>query len=180
MKRSNLERHYRLLHSSSLDKYKEHTREAKLESLKRNYRTQTNIFTRIVNESRDVTLTSYKLSHLLASRMRPCTDGEILKQGILLFTENCCPTSTQKATKLQLSNDTVTRRVECISNDLREQLMSESKNFVSYSIALDGTKDIADIEQLAFSFAELSLILPSPKNFILFALFMVRLRVLRS
>ncbi|XP_076330085.1 general transcription factor II-I repeat domain-containing protein 2-like [Tachypleus tridentatus] len=122
----------------------------------------------------DVTLTSYKLSHLLASRMRPYTDGEILKQGILLFTENCCPTSTQKATKLQLSNDTVTRR-ECISNDLREQLMSESKNFVCYSIALDGTKDIANIEQLAFSFAELSLILPSPKNFFLFALFMVRL-----
>ena len=150
MKRSNLERHYLSLHSSTLDKYKEHAREAKLESLKRNYQTQIKIFKGTVTESRDVTLTSYKLSHLLASRMRPYTDGEILKQGILLFTENCCPTSTQKAMKLQLSNDTVTKRVECISNDLRQQMMSESKNFVCYSIALDGTKDIADIEQLAF------------------------------
>lgn len=150
MKRSNLERHHRSLHSSSLDKYKEHARKAKLESLKRNYQTQTKMFTRALTESRDLTLTSYKLSHLLASHMRPYTDGEILKQGILLFTESCCPTSTQKARKLQLSNDTVTRRVECISNDLRQQLTIESNNFVCYSIALDGTKDIADIEQLAF------------------------------
>ena len=60
--------------------------------------------------------------------MKPYSDGEIMKQGIVTFATECCSTSIQlKAKKLQLNNDTVTRRVECISNDQQEQLLRQSK-----------------------------------------------------
>ena len=50
---------------------------------------------------------------------------------------------------MQLSNDTVTRRIECLSNDQRDQLLHKSKNFVYYTLALDTSKDFTDTEQLA-------------------------------
>ena len=73
-------------------------------------------------------MASYKLSHLLTRNMKPYLDGEIMKQAIVVFAEECCSTNIQlKAEKLQLSNDTVTRRVECISNDQNDQFLDKSK-----------------------------------------------------
>ena len=73
-----------------------------------------------------------------------------MKQAIVIFAEECCSASIQlKAKKLQLSNDAVTRRIECVSNDQRDQLLHKSKNFVYYSLALDTSKDFTDTEQLA-------------------------------
>ena len=65
----------------------------------------------------------------------------MVNQVIVTFAEECCSASIQlKAKKLQPSNDTVTRRIECISNDQRDQLLHESKNFVYYSV--DTSKDL--------------------------------------
>ena len=51
-----------------------------------------------------------------------------MKQAIFMFAKKCCSTSIQlKAKKIQLNNDTVTRRVECISNDQQKQLLRQSK-----------------------------------------------------
>uniref|UniRef100_H2Y8M5 HAT C-terminal dimerisation domain-containing protein n=1 Tax=Ciona savignyi TaxID=51511 RepID=H2Y8M5_CIOSA len=67
-----------------------------------------------------------------------------------MFKAKCCSSAIhQKAKKLQLSNTTITRRIECISNDQRDQLLEKSKQFVCYSVALDSSKDITDTEQLA-------------------------------
>ena len=102
------------------------------------------------NKSEEMTQTSYKVSHLLACNMKPHSDGKIMKQAIVIFAEECCSTSIQlKAKKLQLSNDAVTRRIECISNDQRDQLFLQSKNFVYYSVALNTSKDFAHTKQLA-------------------------------
>ena len=82
--------------------------------------------------------------------MKPYSDDEIIKQAIVMFAEVCCSASIQLiAKKLQLSNDTVTRRIECIPNDQRDQLLHKLKNFVYYSVALDTSKDFTDTEQLA-------------------------------
>uniref|UniRef100_H2YAK2 DUF4371 domain-containing protein n=1 Tax=Ciona savignyi TaxID=51511 RepID=H2YAK2_CIOSA len=100
-------------------------------------------------ESEDITKTSYKVSHLLARNMKTYSDGEIMKQAILTFATECCSSAIQqKAKKLQLSNTTITRRIECISNDQRDQLLEKSKQFVCYSVALDSSKDITDTEHL--------------------------------
>ncbi|XP_076820935.1 general transcription factor II-I repeat domain-containing protein 2-like [Clavelina lepadiformis] len=81
--------------------------------------------------------------------MKPYSDGEIMKQAIVTFATECCSSAIQqKAKKLQLSNTTVTRRIECISNDQHDQLLEKLKNFVYYSFALDSSKDFTDTEQL--------------------------------
>ena len=73
-----------------------------------------------------------------------------MKQAIVMFTQECCSASIQlKAKKLQLSNDMITRRIECVSNDQHDELLHKSKNFVYYSVALDTSKDFTDTAQLA-------------------------------
>ena len=82
--------------------------------------------------------------------MKPYAVGEIMKQAIVILAEECCSASIQlKAKKLQLNNNTVTRRIESRSNDQRDQLLHKSKNFVYYSVALDTSKDFTVTEQLA-------------------------------
>ena len=73
-----------------------------------------------------------------------------MQQGIVTFATECCSSAIQqKAKKLQLSNNAVTWRIECTSNDQHDQLLKKSKNFVCYSVALDSSKDFTDTEQLA-------------------------------
>jgi len=64
-----------------------------------------------------------------------------------MLTEDCCTSSIQlKAKKLQLSSDTVA----CISNDLHDQFLNESRDLVLFTlIALDSTKGITDMKPLA-------------------------------
>ena len=133
VKSFNVERHYKI-HSAKYDCYRGESRKRKLESLKSARKQQTSMFK--CNESEEIAKTSYKVSHLLACNMKPYSDGEIMKQAIVIFAEECCSASIQlKAKKLQLSNDTVTRRIECASNDQRDQLLHKSKNFVYYRVS---------------------------------------------
>ena len=79
-------------------------------------------------ESEEIAKTSYKVSHLLPCNMKPYLDDEIMNQAIVIFAEECCSTSIQlKPKKLQLRDDTVTRRIKCISNDQHDQLLYKSK-----------------------------------------------------
>ena len=56
--------------------------------------------------------------------MKLYSDGEIMKQAIVIFAEECCFANIQvKAKKLQLSNDAVTRRIKCISNNQCDELL---------------------------------------------------------
>ena len=148
VKSFNIERHYKT-HSAKYDCYQGELRKKKLESLKSARNKQTNMF-KGSNESEEITKTSFKVSYLLAQNMKPYSDGELMKQAIVTFTTECGSSAIQqKAKKLQLSNTTVTRRIECISNDQHDQLLEKSKKFVYYSVALDSSKDFTDTEQLA-------------------------------
>ena len=74
---------------------------------------QMNMF-KFYNEFEELTVTSYKISHLLACYIKLYSDGEIMKQAIVTFAQECCSMNIQlKVQKLQLSNDIVTRRVKC-------------------------------------------------------------------
>ena len=148
VKSFNVERYYKT-HSKNYDCYQGESRKRKLESLTLARNKQTNMF-KASNESEDITKASYKVSHILALNMKPYSDGEIMKQAIVTFATECCSSAIQqKAKKLQSSNNAVTRRTECISNDQHDQLLEKSKNFVFYSVALDSSKDFTDTEQLA-------------------------------
>ncbi|KAI6660618.1 General transcription factor II-I repeat domain-containing protein 2-like [Oopsacas minuta] len=52
------------------------------------------------------------------------------------------------AQQLSLSDTPVMRRVESISSNINEQLLERARDFTSFSIAIDESKDIFDVEQL--------------------------------
>ncbi|XP_077301672.1 general transcription factor II-I repeat domain-containing protein 2-like [Arctopsyche grandis] len=59
-----------------------------------------------------------------------------------------CPDIKHKLENLSLSRRTVVRRIECIATNLKEQLLSVSKSFNWYSIAIDESNDQKDTAQL--------------------------------
>ena len=85
VKSFNVERHYKI-HSAKYDFHKGESRKRKLESHKSARKQQTSMFK--CSESEEITKTSYKVSHLLACNMKPYSDGEIMKQAIVMFADN--------------------------------------------------------------------------------------------
>ena len=115
----NVERHY-ATYSKKYDCYQRESRKRKLESLKLAWNIKQTNMVKPSNESEDINKASYKVNHILARNVKPYSesDGEIMKQAIVTFATDCCSNPIQrKAKKSQLSNNTVTRRIECISND---------------------------------------------------------------
>ena len=51
------------------------------------------------NEFKEITKTFYKVSHLFTCNMKPYSDGEIMKQAIVIFAEECCSASIQLKVK---------------------------------------------------------------------------------
>ncbi|XP_077283289.1 zinc finger BED domain-containing protein 5-like [Arctopsyche grandis] len=77
---------------------------------------------------------SFVVSNIIAKSSKPFSGGEYIKN---CMTEN-----------LSLSRRTVVRRIECIATNLKEQLLSVSKSFNWYSIAIDESNDQKDTAQL--------------------------------
>ena len=92
VKSFNVERHNKI-RSAKYDCYRGESRKRKLELLKSARKQQTSMFK--CNESKKITKTSYKVSHLLACNMKPYSDGEIMKQAIIIIAEECCSASIQ-------------------------------------------------------------------------------------
>ena len=81
--------------------------------------------------------------------MKPFTDGEYIKECLNEFADQCCPDKKQLIQQVSLSATTVARRVESISTNIHAQLLENISCFSFRSLALDGSKDICDVEQLA-------------------------------
>ena len=81
--------------------------------------------------------------------MKPFTDGKIVKECMQVAVEAICPDQMSVINKISLSNDTVTKRVENIACNLKEQLHSLASKFMAFSLALDESTDVSDSAQLA-------------------------------
>ncbi|KAI6648306.1 General transcription factor II-I repeat domain-containing protein 2-like [Oopsacas minuta] len=81
--------------------------------------------------------------------MKPFTDGEFIKECLNEFADQCCPDKKQLIQQVSLSATTVMRRVESISKNIHTQLLEKTNCFSFCSLALDGSKDICYVGQLA-------------------------------
>lgn len=63
--------------------------------------------------------------------------------------EEFCPEKTEALEAISLSRNTVTRRMETLSDDIERTVKSVATNFVYFSIALDESTDNSDTAQLA-------------------------------
>lgn len=104
---------------------------------------------------KNTTIASFKIASLLAKRKKPFEDGELIKQ-IFLDAGDCIfdGFSNKKEImaaiqKLQLSGNTVTRRIKAISGDLEDQLQSDLQRCLWVSLQLDEAIDVTDSSKLA-------------------------------
>ncbi|CAG5026281.1 unnamed protein product [Parnassius apollo] len=93
--------------------------------------------------------TSYAISLLLAKKKKPFSDGNIIKQSLTIFEQNCNDQKVKAmADSISLSRNTVMRRVEEMSTDIisNTEFVTKCRYF---SLALDETCDLTGIAQLA-------------------------------
>ena len=78
-------------------------------------------FTRTRESNENATKASYEVAMLIARHCTPFTDGEFVKDCVTKMAENICPAKKQEFTNVWLSRNTMARRLENISSDIRRQ-----------------------------------------------------------
>ena len=91
---------------------------------------------------------SLMVAYNLAKRNKPFLDSEFIKQCMVECPSVMCPDVKSKFESISLSRRTVMHRIGSISDQLTEQLMIASKNFVCFCLALDKSTDEEDTAQL--------------------------------
>ena len=85
--------------------------------------------------------------------MKPFEEGEVIQEAMTEAADILSEIFSSKAlvesaiTNLQLSRNTVTRRVECPSRNTKEQLAMDNDNCEWLSFQLDESTDVIDIAQ---------------------------------
>lgn len=63
--------------------------------------------------------------------------------------EIVCPEKRQAFANISLTRNTIADRISDLSVDLYSQLKNKVKDFIAFSVAIDGSTDIPDVAQLA-------------------------------
>ena len=155
-KRYNLHRHYTTVHANFESKYpsKSKIRKEKLLSLKKSVSLEQKTLFNAVTKNELTTKASYLVTEILAKKMKPFTDAEIVEDCIVavcntLFSN--LPNSKQimsEVTKLQLSDSTCVRRCEDMSSNIFLHVMDDLQKCICFSLALDSSTDIKSTSQL--------------------------------
>ena len=145
-----VQRHYKTVHEKKYSQYRETAREAILKELKRNYFKQTEMLISFTKCDSVAHLTaSYDVALTLAKKRKSFRDGEVVKEcAIKMALAFGAKELAGKFQKVSLSHQTVARRVEDLSDNVKLQLQTNVKNCKYFSLALDESTDISDIRQL--------------------------------
>uniref|UniRef100_A0A6P7HAL3 General transcription factor II-I repeat domain-containing protein 2A-like n=1 Tax=Diabrotica virgifera virgifera TaxID=50390 RepID=A0A6P7HAL3_DIAVI len=149
MKEYNIKRHYDTKHANKFDKYKGQFRQDQVNSLKRKLSAQQQVFTRANPESTCYVKASYAIAAILAKKSKPFSDGEIVKECLESVAEMLCPEKKKEFSKISLSRQTITRRVDDIGKHVEDKLKNRASEFIYYSLALDESTDMTDTAQVA-------------------------------
>uniref|UniRef100_A0A3P9MDH9 SPIN-DOC-like zinc-finger domain-containing protein n=1 Tax=Oryzias latipes TaxID=8090 RepID=A0A3P9MDH9_ORYLA len=109
-------------------------------NIRRHYETKHAVFSRYKGEARK------KKSSELLSKLR--SQQATLTRCLSTAASIMCPSQERVFSQISLSRNTVTRRVEDLSRDIRDQLTVKSRDFVAFSLACDESTDISDSARL--------------------------------
>ena len=149
IKEFNLKRHFDSKHGFGIKSLSEEQKLKKIESLKESVTRQKNLFTKQDTTAKAATLVSYEIAHIIAKKKKPFSDGDYIKECLSAFSKYSCPEKKAKVEEVSLSRNTITRRIEEISEHLVEKLHECATKFQYFSLALDESCDISDTAQLS-------------------------------
>ena len=110
---------------------------------------------------------SYDVALTLAKKGKAFRDGEVVKEcAIKMAFAFGAKELAGKFQKVSLSHQTVARRVEDLSDNVKLQLQTNVKNYKYFSLALDESTDVSDISQLLVCFRTVDKTLLFVKNYL--------------
>ena len=131
-------------------------RKKEFEKRKQEIEQSSNILYKAVNANVTATQASFKLSYILARERKPFTYGEEFKAALLEIHEDLFatlnPNERDKVKvcieNLPASDNTMRKRLQAIGEQKKLELKDDLRNCVAWSVALDSSADIKDMEQL--------------------------------
>lgn len=129
-KKSNIERHFTTVHKKYDTEYPSNSnlRKCKVKELKSALVAQQSMFTKSANKMKVATIASFKVAHMLAIHKKPFEDGNIIKEAMLAASEILFQEAKNKneiMSAIQLSRNSVTRRIEAMSENVRGQVKDD-------------------------------------------------------
>lgn len=154
-KKGNLERHFLALHNKYQTDYPPNSelRKHKIRHLKTQLTNQLSVFKKPRLKSQAVTTASFKVSYLLAKKCKPFSDGEFVKEIFLEMSDSLFNDFKNKSEivaaiqDLQLSRNTVMRRIERMIGNVKEQLYNDINRCFCFSLQCDESTDVSDTAQ---------------------------------
>jgi len=145
----NLKRHYLQKHATKMDSYQGFFRKQKILELKTCLSSQQLNIKKATSESLTVTKASYVVSSLIAKKSKPFIDGEFIKECLESVADIMCPDKKKDFSKISLSHQTISRRIDDIGKSIENKLEEKVRSFKYYSLAIDESTDVMDTAQVA-------------------------------
>lgn len=148
LKEYNLKRHYTTNHKQSFKKYSCESRKIVSEQLKK-LAQQRSVFTDVTKHQEASVLASYLVTYELVKAKKPLSDDEFIKNCAIKMAELFKESKVAKEfITVSLSKQTVTRRLEDISNQISSSVKGTVTSCSYFAIALDESADVLDTNQL--------------------------------
>lgn len=143
----NIERHFNSKHGDIDVKFplSSDKRAMEIKRLKKNIQSEQNVVKRFLTKNELTTCASYEIAFNLAKHSKPYVDGEFFKKLMCSTVETLCDNMGTKVKDqildsmklLQLSDKTISRRVNVIGADIENRLKSDLEKCQCFSLALD-------------------------------------------
>ncbi|XP_050065732.1 general transcription factor II-I repeat domain-containing protein 2A-like [Aphis gossypii] len=156
-KRGNIERHYRTKHADFDLKFPTDSslRQDKLKTMKLKLNQEQSVFKNPNKLAQNVTIASFKVAYLLAKKKKPFSDGELIKEAFKEASDSLFTDFKNKSeivgaiSSMQLSSNTVMRRIGAISSNQKTQLQTDLSKCSYFSLQMDESNDMIDTAQLS-------------------------------
>ncbi|XP_078271885.1 general transcription factor II-I repeat domain-containing protein 2 isoform X1 [Rhinoraja longicauda] len=146
-KEFNVKRHYETKHANAYDRLTGSDHAEKVNQLHAALASQQRFFSRALESNENITKASYEVAMLIAKHGKPFMEGEFIKDCVMQMVENICPEKKQEFANVCLARNTVARRIEDISSDIKRQLGDRGMNLDFFSLACDESTDLSDTTQ---------------------------------
>ena len=112
---------------------------------------QQSLFSKKQDQNKSAIVASYEVALLLAKKKKPYTDGEEIVKPVLDIAAKMLGDKKIEAKfkDIPLSNNTMTRRIEELADNVNKQVAFNSSNCKFFSLAMDESTDISDTAQVS-------------------------------
>ncbi|XP_043259019.1 general transcription factor II-I repeat domain-containing protein 2-like [Colletes gigas] len=152
VKKYNLQRHYNTFHAKQYSRFTGDERLAEIVRLKSKLMdAKEDVLSAVDNNPTDEAAlrASYRIALEIAKSSCCFLNDDFVKHCLLSVVEEMCPELVYKFECIGMSDDTITRRIYEMANNVTEQLSNIIQTFIAYSIAVDESTDVSDGPLLA-------------------------------